>query len=109
MYLLTNNPESKLGSTPLPNGTIRVFRDNGHDGLSFLASQPIKYIPIGDKIELNLGADPEVVFELIKLKVWRDDIWMQINGADVYRRVDDGAARIEVNSSVAGWGEHQIF
>ena len=23
--------------------------------------------------------------------------------------MDDGAARIEVNSSVAGWGEHQIF
>src|SRR5687767_15968506 len=37
MYLMTNNEESKLGSTPLPDGAVRVFRDNGRDGLSYLA------------------------------------------------------------------------
>ena len=58
MYLLTNDKDSKLGTTPLPDGTVRVFRQNGRDGLSFLVAQPIKYIPIGDKIELNLGPDP---------------------------------------------------
>jgi hypothetical protein len=109
MYLLTNDKDSKLGTTPLPDGMVRVFRDNGHDGLSYLMAQAIKYIPIGDKIELNLGPDPEVIFDLIKLKIFRDNIWMQINGANVFRKVDDGAARIEVNSSVAGWDDHQIF
>src|SRR5207244_9826470 len=78
MYLLTNNKESKLGTTPLPDGVVRVFRDNGRDGLSYLAGQSIKYVPIGDKIELNLGPDPNVVFELIKLRASRDDIWMQL-------------------------------
>ena len=34
---------------------------NGHDGLSFLTQQTIRYIPIGQEIELNLGVDPEVV------------------------------------------------
>ena len=58
MYLLTNDEESKLGTTPLPDGTVRVFRDNGRDGLSYLTAQTIKYVPIGDKIELNLGPDP---------------------------------------------------
>jgi hypothetical protein len=109
MYLLTNDKPSKLGTTPLPNGVVRVFRDNGRDGLSILATQTVKYIPIGDKIELNLGPDPEVIFELIKLKVSRDNIWLQINGANVFRRVDDGAAQIDVNSSVVGWDEHQVF
>ncbi len=33
MYLLTNDKESKLGTTPLPDGMVRVFRDNGRDGL----------------------------------------------------------------------------
>src|SRR4029079_13484369 len=80
MYLMTNNEESKLGSTPLPDGVVRVFRDNGRDGLSFLIAQQIKYIPIGDNIELNLGADPEVVFELVKLRSARDNIWLQVNG-----------------------------
>jgi hypothetical protein len=88
---------------------VRVFRDNGRDGLSFLIAQPIQYIPIGDKIELNLGTDPEVIFELIKLRVWRDNIWMKIGGADVYRRVDVPDARIEIRSSVAGWDEHTVF
>jgi hypothetical protein len=109
MYLLTNNKDSKLGTSPLPNGNVRIVRDNGRDGLSYLAAQTIKYIPIGDKIELNLGPDPEVIFELIKLKASRDNIWMQINGADIYRRVEDGAAQIDVNSSVVGWDEHELF
>jgi hypothetical protein len=77
MYFMTNDEKSKLGTTPLPDGVVRVFRDNGRDGLSYLTQQSIKYIPIGDKIELNLGADPEVVFELIKLRTFRDAIWMQ--------------------------------
>jgi hypothetical protein len=109
MYLLTNDKPSNLGTTPLPDGTIRVYRDNGHDGLSYLAAQPIKYVPIGDKIEVNLGPDPQIIFELVKLKAWRDEIWLQVNGADVFRRVADGAARIDVNSSVVGWDDHQLF
>ena len=86
MYLLTNDEESKLGTTPLPDGVVRVFRDNGRDGLSYLTQQPIKYIPIGDKIELNLGPDPEVIFELIKLRTFRDDIWMQIHGTNDFQQ-----------------------
>lgn len=109
MYLLTNDVASKLGTTPLPNGAVRLFRDNGRGGLSFLAAQEIKYVPIGDKIEMNLGVDPNVIFELVKLRASRSDIWMQINGADVFRRVGDGAVQIEVNSSVAGWDDHEVY
>jgi len=109
MYLLTNDVESHLGTTPLPDGVVRVFRENERGGLSFLVAQPIKYVPIGDKIELNLGPDPEVIFELVKLRVWRDNIWMHVHGTSVYRRVDDGALKIEVNSSVAGWDDHTIY
>jgi hypothetical protein len=109
MYLMRNDTESKLGTTPLPDGTIRVFRDNGRDGLRYLVAQPVKYIPIGDKIELNLGPDPEVIFELVKLRVWRDNIWMQLNGLDVFKRVDEAGAQIEVASSVAGWDDHTLY
>ena len=93
MYLLTNDKESKLGTTPLPDGMVRVFRQNERNGLSFLVAQQIKYVPIGDKIELNLGQDPEVIFELVKLRTWRDNIWMQIQGADVFKQVDEPGAR----------------
>lgn len=109
MYLLTNDKESKLGTTPLPDGMVRVFRQNGRDGLSFLVAQQIKYVPIGDKIELNLGPDPEVLFELVKLRTWRDNLWVRIDGADVFRRVDQPRVEIEVNSSVVGWDDHTLY
>ncbi len=109
MYVFTNNEESKLGGSPLPDGTIRIFRQNGCEGLSFLAQESTKYIPIGDKVEVNLGVDPEVIFELIKLRAFRDNIWMQLNGADVFRRVEDGAPAIDINSSVRGWDDHEIY
>jgi hypothetical protein len=109
MYLLANDKDSKLGTTPLPDGTFRLFRQNGRDGLSFLIGQSIKYIPIGDKIELNLGPDAEVIFDLVKLRAWRDAIWMQVRGANVFERVDQPGVKIEVHSTVAGWDEHTLF
>ena len=109
MYLTRNDIDSKLGTSPLPDGVVRVFRDNGRDGLSYLAAQRIKYVPIGDKIELNLGTDPKVLFELVKLRSFRDEIWMQLNGANVFRRVGQPGVQIEANSSVAGWDDHEIY
>jgi hypothetical protein len=108
MYLLTNDKASKLGASPLPDGMVRVFRNNGRNGLSYLASQAVKYIPIGDKLELNLGVDPSVIFELIKLRAFRDDIWLKVNGVDVFKQVG-GPGQIEINSSVVGWDEHEIY
>jgi hypothetical protein len=109
MYLMTNDKDSKLGATPLPDGVVRLFRQNGRDGLSFLVAQPVKYVPIGDKIELNLGPDPEVIFELVKLRTWRQNLWMLIHGANVFKKVGEPNVEIELNSSLAGWDDHMIF
>ncbi len=112
MYLLTNDKPSKLGTTPLPDGVVRLFKQQAGDrqgSLSYLTQQRIKYVPIGDKIELNLGPDPEVVFELVQSRVYRDNIWMQVRGANVFRRVGEPGVEIEVNSSVVGWDEHVVW
>jgi hypothetical protein len=109
MYLLANTKEATLGTSPLPYGAVRIFRDNGRDGLSYLAAQNIKYIPIGDKIELNLGVDPNVSFELVKLRAFRDEFWMQLNGANVFRRVGQPGVQIDANSVVAGWDDHEVY
>jgi len=108
LYLLANDKAAKLGTTPLPDGVVRLFRDNGRGGLSYLTQQAIKYIPIGDKIELNLGVDRNVIFELIKLRQYRDEIWMHMHGPDVFHRIG-GGVQIELNSSVAGWDAHDIY
>ncbi len=109
MMLLTNNEESSLGESPLPDGIVRLFRRNDTGSLSYLTQQSIKYIPVGDKIELNLGVDPNVVFEVVDLRTFRDNIWGSIN-AKIRRRFDDpGGVRIEDRGRVEGWDEHTIY
>ena len=109
LYTFKNDEPCKLGGSPLPDGVIRVFRDNGRDGLSYLAQVPTKYVAIGDKVEVNLGEDPEVIFELIKLRAARDNVWMQLHGADLFRKVGEPGVDIDVNSSVAGWDDREVY
>ena len=109
MYLLKNDEASKLGTTPLPDGMVRVFRDNGREGLSYLTQQSVKYIPIGDKIDLNLGVDPEVIFELIKLRSFRTDLILQIHGTNEFRKIGGDGAFKEENAALVGWDDHEIL
>jgi len=108
LYLLRNDTASDLGTTPLPDGIVRVFRDNDRDGLSFLTAQQIKYVPIGQEIELNLGVDPEVIHELVRLRSWRDTFWFQDSNRRRYISLD-GNEQIDANYPVAGWDDHDQF
>ncbi len=109
LYLLKNDKASGLGVTPIPDGAVRVFRQDGPKGLRYLAAQSIKYVPIGDKLELNLGSDPEVVFELVKQRVFRDNLWLRYEQGNIYKKVDDGTIQVDHRANVAGWDEHQLF
>jgi len=108
MFLLRNDSASDLGASPLPDGVVRLFRDNGRDGLSFLVEQPIRYVPIGQEIELNLGADPEVIHERVPERAWRDAFWFHRSGANVYYSPGEGH-RVEVSDTVVGWDDHQVW
>jgi len=63
----------KMGESPLPDGIIRVFRENGRDGLSFYTAQSTKYIPIKEKIELAVGKDDQIVYERVVLDLGRQN------------------------------------
>ena len=106
LFLLRNDEASDLGTTPLPDGIVRLYRDNGHDGLSFLTQQSIQYVPIGQEILFNLGADPEVIHERIRLRTWRDKFWFERRGVGVYYSPEQGH-QIKVDDQVAGWTEHE--
>ncbi|MDH3627905.1 MAG: DUF4139 domain-containing protein [Acidobacteriota bacterium] len=106
IFLLRNDESSGLGTTPLPDGVVRVYRDNGRDGLSFLAAQNSRYVPIGQEIELNLGADPEVVHERVRLKSFRDNFWFHRHGASIHVSPGEGH-RIQMRDTIAGWDDHQ--
>jgi hypothetical protein len=70
-FVWKNDADHGLGESPLPDGLVRVFRDNGRDGLSFLGQQLIRYVPAKADIEINLGPDDLVVYERRKAKVER--------------------------------------
>jgi hypothetical protein len=83
-FIWRNDEEHKLGDSPLPDGLVRVFRDNGSDGLSYLGEKVLRYVPIKAEIEVNLGADDLVVYESQKTQVERFnfsfDRWSRVCG-----------------------------
>jgi hypothetical protein len=55
--------EPNLGEEPLPDGMVRVFKRFKNGTLAFTGQRAIKYMPIGEDVELNLGTDPDVLIE----------------------------------------------
>jgi hypothetical protein len=70
-FVWRNDAEHLLGDSPLPDGQVRVFRENGRDGLSYLGEQLIRYVPIKAAIEVNLGPDDLVVYETLRTSTER--------------------------------------
>jgi len=51
-----NDEDHNLGDTPIPNGQVRIYSladDLGH--LSYVGGTSVKYIPVDEEVELNLG------------------------------------------------------
>ncbi len=84
-YRFKNDKPSKLGDEPLPDGLVNAFRFVTDDRLySYVGRTNVKYIPIGEQIEMNLGNDQEVRVEP-KLLNWekldiRFDQWGGVVG-----------------------------
>ena len=51
-----NDEEHNLGQTPIPNGTVKIYGQADAEGyLSYVGGTSIKYIPVDEEVELNLG------------------------------------------------------
>jgi hypothetical protein len=52
----TNDEKHNLGQTPIPNGDVKIYSQADDLGyLSYVGGTSIKYIPVNEEIELNLG------------------------------------------------------
>jgi hypothetical protein len=61
-YRFTNNVNSKLGNEPLPDGDVKAFRFANDEKLYIFAGRTaVKYIPVDEQVDLELGADSEVL------------------------------------------------
>lgn len=53
----TNDKEHNLGDTPIPNGDVKIYSQADSAGLlSYVGGTSIKYIPVNEEVELNLGS-----------------------------------------------------
>jgi len=85
-YRFTNSVPSHLGQEPLPDGRVQAFRIASQDNLyDYVGATSVKYIPINETVEMELGHDPEVQVKP-KLMNWE--------------KVD---IRFDGDGNVAGW------
>ena len=49
-----------LGLSPLPNGGVRLFSEYANKDLAYVGGTQTKYVPIGDRVEVDVGADKDI-------------------------------------------------
>ena len=49
-----------LGLSPLPNGMVRLFSEYKNKDLAYVGGTETKYVPIGDRVEVNVGPDKDI-------------------------------------------------
>jgi len=98
-----NDKEHKLGETPLPGGLIKVYRlADGEGHLSYEGAVGSKYIPVEQKVELNLGAARKVKVEPKMMKVKQENFTYDRNGnVSGWDEVQDWKVEVKNNRDVA--------
>jgi hypothetical protein len=87
-----NDKDHKLGETPLPDGMIRVYGRTDQQGhLSYVGGMGVKYIPVGEEVELELGPA-----RLVEVKPTLQD----------YRTAN---YRFDAKGEVNGWDEVRVW
>jgi len=49
-----------LGVSPLPDGAVRLFSEYTNKDLAYVGGTTTKYVPIGDRVEVNVGRDSDI-------------------------------------------------
>ncbi len=51
---------ANLGLSPLPDGNVRLFSEYANRDLAYVGGTTTKYVPIGDRVEVNVGRDADL-------------------------------------------------
>jgi len=52
-----------LGVSPLPDGSVRLFSEYENKDLAYVGGTATKYVPIGDRVEVNVGRDSDITIK----------------------------------------------
>jgi hypothetical protein len=73
-YRIQNNEASGLGAGALRGGKVRIFQADGHGSTIFLGEDISGLVPVGEKMELNIGDSRDIVVTQRKMKENRVNI-----------------------------------
>jgi len=84
-YRFTNSVASKLGQEPLPDGAVKACRITTADQLyQYVGATQVKYIPVNETVDLELGHDPEVLIKPVLMDWQKVDLkfdqWGKVSG-----------------------------
>ncbi len=74
-----------LGLSPLPNGTVRLFSEYRNKDLAYVGGTETKYVPIGDRVEVNVGPDKDITIR----RRLKDQKVANVVARQYKRRLDD--------------------
>jgi len=74
-----------LGLSPLPDGNVRLFSEYRNKDLAYVGGTTTKYVPIGDRVEVNVGRDPDITI----LRRLKDQRITNVVARQYKRRLDN--------------------
>jgi len=74
-----------LGGSPLPDGMVRLFSEYQNKDLAYVGGTSTKYVPIGDRLEVNVGRDSDVTI----VRRLKDQKITNVVARQTKRRLDD--------------------
>jgi hypothetical protein len=74
-----------LGLSPLPNGSVRLFFVYKTKDLAYVGGTETKYVPIGDRVEVNVGRDKDITIQ----RRLKDQKISNVVARQYKRRLDD--------------------
>jgi hypothetical protein len=74
-----------LGLSPLPDGMVRLYSEYANKDLAYVGGTSTKYVPIGDRVEVNVGQDPDITI----IRRVKDQQMTNVVARQYKRRMDD--------------------
>ena len=74
-----------LGLSPLPDGMVRLYSEYANKDLAYVGGTSTKYVPIGDRVEVNVGRDPDITI----IRRQKDQQITNVISRQYRRRIDD--------------------
>jgi hypothetical protein len=80
-FRFKNDKSSQLGNEPMPDGDVKAFRLVSDDRLySFIGRTAVKYIPVDEQVDLELGNDLEVMVKPTLMSWTKTDLQFDQHG-----------------------------